>query len=62
MKLLNARAVAPASAPASAAFWDCDRAVISIPTSMASMLAAINAMNPAPTMIRDMPRSLRRDS
>src|SRR5580765_3897326 len=36
VKLLNARAVAPASAPASAEFWACERAVRSMPTSIAS--------------------------
>ena len=41
-------AAAPPSAPASAAFCAWFRAVISMPTSMASMLALRNAMQPRP--------------
>src|SRR6185503_20242584 len=59
-KLLNASAVAPASAPASAAFCACDRAVMNMPTSMASVDAATNAMKPSPMKTNDMPRSSRR--
>src|SRR6267142_3273442 len=50
-------AVAPASAPASAEFWAWLRAVIIMPTSMASMLAARNPMNPTATNTSENPDS-----
>ena len=49
-KSLNARAVAPARAPASAEFCACDRPVMNMPTSTASVIATMNDMNPRPTI------------
>src|SRR4051812_24448564 len=46
IQLSRTSATAPASAPASAAFWACDRAVMNMPTSMASVDAAMNVMKP----------------
>ena len=59
LKSLNASAVAPASAPESAAFCACDRALSSMPTSMASVLAAMKLAMPMLTNTSDMPRSFR---
>jgi hypothetical protein len=59
VQLSNARAVAPARAPASAEFCAWLRAVISMPTSIASMLAATNAMHPRPTKTSENPDSSR---
>ena len=58
-KSSNARATAPARAPASAEFWAWLRAVMNMPTSMASVVAARNAMKPMPTNTNDIPRSSR---
>ena len=58
LKSLNASATAPESAPASAAFCAWDLAVIIMPTSTASVVAAMNAMNPSPTITNVMPRWL----
>src|SRR5829696_7541045 len=49
--------MAPASAPASAAFCAWLRALISMPTSIASMLAPMSARPPAPTKTRENPDS-----
>ena len=40
--------------------WACDRAVMNMPTSIASVDAAKNAMKPIPSHTNDMPRSSRR--
>ena len=58
-QLSNASDVAPASAAASAEFCAWLRAVMSMPTSIASMLAPRNAMNPSPTKTYVMPDSSR---
>jgi len=60
VKLLNTKATAPACAPASAAFCACDLAVMNMPTSTASVVAAMNAMKPTLTKTSETPRSLRR--
>src|SRR5262245_17038191 len=60
VKLLNTRAVAPASAPASAEVCACVRAVNKRPTSIASIDAAIKAMKPKPTKTNCIPLSSRR--
>ena len=49
VKLLNASEVAPANAPASAEFCAWLRAVMNMPTSIASVVAARNPMKPRPT-------------
>ena len=49
LKLFNASEVAPASAPASAEFCAWLRAVMNMPTSIASVVAARNPMKPRPT-------------
>ena len=59
LKLFCTSATAPASAPASAAFCACVRAVMNMPTSMASVDAARKPMNPMPTYTKDMPCSSR---
>src|SRR5215211_1429803 len=51
--------MAPESAAASAAVCAWERAVMNIPTSMASVVAATKAMKPTPTNTSDMPRSSR---
>ena len=48
VKLLLTSAMTPPSAPASAAFCACVRAFMNMPTSMASVAAAMNAKSPAP--------------
>src|SRR5262249_19421876 len=59
VQLSNASAVAPASAPASAEFCACVRAVISMPTSIASVQTPRNARNPSATKASENPSSPR---
>ena len=56
-QLSNTNAVAPARAPASAEFCAWLRAVINMPTSIASMLTPRNAMKPMPTKTSENPSS-----
>ena len=59
-KSLKASAIAPDNAPESAAVCACDLADMNIPTSIASVVAVRNAMNPIATNAIVIPRSLRR--
>ena len=58
-QLFRTSAMAPDIAPASAAFCVWLRAVMNMPTSIASVVADMKAMKPMPMYTNDMPRSSR---